>query len=58
MVIIEVSVPRIWLRRSQKGLWYCKKDIGPERFGQRIWFAEFSKSPVEDNEPQPLRTAC
>ena len=58
VTIIEVDVPRSWLRRSKKGLWYCKRDIPPQRFGQRIGFAEFSKSPVEDSEPQPLRIAC
>jgi hypothetical protein len=58
VVVLEVEVPRSWLRRSRKGLWYCKRDILPARFGQRIGFAEFSKSPVEDNEPQPLRIAC
>jgi hypothetical protein len=58
VVAIEVEVPRSWLRRSKKGLWYCKKDIDPERFGQRIGFNDFSKSPVEHNEPRTLRIAC
>jgi hypothetical protein len=39
-------------------LWFCKKDIGPERFRGRIGLAEVSRSPVEDNEPPPLRIAC
>jgi hypothetical protein len=58
VVIIEVSVPRSWLRRSKSGLWYCKKDIDPERFRGRIGLNEVSRSPVEDSEPQPLRIAC
>jgi hypothetical protein len=53
--MIEVDVPRGWLRRSKNGLWYTVRDIPPHRFGQRIGFAEFSKSPVEDSEPQPFR---
>jgi hypothetical protein len=39
-------------------MWYCVEDVAPQRFRSRIGFAEFSKSPVEDNEPQPLRIAC
>jgi hypothetical protein len=58
VVVIEVEVPRSWLRRSKKGLWYCKRDIPPERFRGRIGFNEFSKSPVEDSEPHPLCIAC
>jgi hypothetical protein len=58
VVIIEVSVPRRWLRRSKTGLWFCKQDIGPERFRGRICLAEVSRSPVEDSEPRPLRIAC
>jgi hypothetical protein len=25
VVILEVDVPRTWLRRSRKGLWYCTR---------------------------------
>jgi hypothetical protein len=58
VVVLEVEVPRSWLRRSRKGLWYCKLDIPTQRFGQRTGFNEFSRSPVEDTEPRPLRIAC
>ena len=27
VVILEVNVPRAWLRKSRKGLWYCPRDI-------------------------------
>jgi hypothetical protein len=57
VVIIEVSVPRRWLRKSKAGLWYCVEDVPPPRFRSRIGFDQVSKSPVEDTDPQPLRIA-
>src|SRR5207302_136270 len=30
VVILELDVPRSWLRRSKKGLWYCPRDIPAE----------------------------
>ena len=30
VVILELDVPRRWLRRSRKGLWYSVRDIPPE----------------------------
>ena len=50
VVIIEVNVPRKWLRRSRKRLWYCKRDISPERFGRLITFAELA-GPSVDGSP-------
>jgi hypothetical protein len=47
VVVLEVSVPRSWLRRSKRGLWYCPRDVPPERFRATIRFAELSASPVE-----------
>jgi hypothetical protein len=45
VVVIEVEVPRAWLRRSKRGLWYCKRDVGPQHF-RRVWrFAELTASP-------------
>jgi len=31
VVAIEVEVPRSWLRRNRKRLWYCPRDIPPDR---------------------------
>ena len=42
VVIIEVSIPRCWLRRSRKGLWYCPRDLPPARFCRLIDFAEMA----------------
>ena len=42
VVIIEADVPRSWLRRSRKGLWYTPRDILPERFRRLIAFGELA----------------
>ena len=42
VVLIEVEVPRSWLRRSRRGLWYSKRDIPPERFHRLIAFTELA----------------
>jgi hypothetical protein len=48
VVILEIDVPRSWLRRSKKGLWYCPRDVPPERIRGVITFGELSRSPVEE----------
>ena len=48
VVVLEVSVPRSWLRRSKRGLWYCPRDVPPERIRGVITFGELSRSPVEE----------
>ena len=47
VVVVEVDVPRSWLRRWGRGLWYCTRVIPPERFRRVIRFGEVSASPVE-----------
>jgi hypothetical protein len=39
-VVLEIEVPRRWLRRSKRGLWYCPRDIAPERIRRVLSFAE------------------
>jgi len=39
-VIFELDVPRSWLRRSRKGIWYTKRDVPPERFRRVLDFIE------------------
>ena len=46
VVILEVDVPRSWLRRSKKGLWYCRRDVPPERIRGVVTFAALARSPV------------
>jgi hypothetical protein len=48
VVVLEVTVPRSWLRRSKKGLWYCTRDVPPERIRGVITFGELSRSPVAE----------
>jgi hypothetical protein len=48
VVVLEVSVPRRWLRRSKRGLWYCPRDVPPGRIRGVITFGELSRSPVEN----------
>jgi hypothetical protein len=48
VVILEIDVPRSWLRRSKKGLWYCPRDVPPERIRGVVTFGELSRSPVEE----------
>jgi len=33
VVILDVQVPRSWLRRAWRGLWTCSRVIPPERLG-------------------------
>jgi hypothetical protein len=40
VVVIELAVPRKWLRRSRRGLWFCRRDVPPGRFLRLIDFAE------------------
>ncbi len=45
VAIVEADVPRLWLRRSKKGLWYCPRAIPPERFRGVVTFAALAQSP-------------
>jgi hypothetical protein len=48
VVVLEIDVPRRWLRRSKKGLWYSRHDIPPERVRGIVTFGELTRSPVGD----------
>jgi hypothetical protein len=43
VVTLEVDVPRSWLRRSRKGLWYCTRDIPPDRIRRLFGFVELAR---------------
>jgi hypothetical protein len=47
VVVLQVRIPRRWLRRNRRGLWYCTKDVPSSRFLSTIRFAELAASPVE-----------
>jgi hypothetical protein len=46
-VVLEVDVPRCWLRRSRKGLWFCPRDIPPDRIKRALCFAELAGTSTE-----------
>jgi len=50
VVIHEVEVPRGWLRRNRKRLWYSTEDVPPGRIRRVIDFAEVAASPVDDGQ--------
>jgi hypothetical protein len=47
VVVIELDVPRRWLRRARKRLWNTRRDIPPARFIRVIDFAEIAGPSVE-----------
>ena len=46
VLVIEVEIPRSWLRKSRRGLWYSVRDIPPARSVEVVDFQDLSKSPV------------
>jgi hypothetical protein len=42
VVILECDVPRSWLRRSRRRLWYSVCDIPPDRIRRVLCFAELA----------------
>jgi hypothetical protein len=47
-VILEVDVPRSWLRRNRRGLWYCPRDIPASRIRGVITFAALARSALQE----------
>jgi hypothetical protein len=43
VITLEVDVPRSWLRRSRKGLWYCTRDILADRIRRLFGFVELAR---------------
>ncbi len=50
VAVLEVEIPRSWLKRNRRGLWYCKRDIPASRIRRVIRFAELSASPIGEIE--------
>lgn len=40
VVVLELNVPRSWLRRSRKGLWFSMRDIPADRIRHVLAFGE------------------
>jgi hypothetical protein len=45
-VVLQVDVPRSWLRRSKTGLWYSVRDVPADRIGGVVTFGALARSPV------------
>ncbi len=52
--VLEADVPRGWLRRSRKGLWYCPRDVPPSRLGPIRGFAQLAGAGAEVDDPVGL----
>jgi hypothetical protein len=46
VVVLEVDVPRSWLRRHRGGLFYVPRDIPPERIRGIATFGRLAASPA------------
>jgi hypothetical protein len=44
----KLDVPRSWLQRSKKGLWYCPRDIPLGCILGALIFTTLARSPVEE----------
>ena len=42
VLILLVDVPRAWLRKNRKGLWYSTQDVPPDRIRRVLSFAELA----------------
>jgi hypothetical protein len=47
VVVLELSIPRNWLRRNRRGLWYSIRDIPPGCIKDVVDFDNLSGSPSE-----------
>jgi hypothetical protein len=48
-VVLELDVPRSWLRRSaRKRVWYCPRDIPAERIKRVLTFSELAGASLEE----------
>jgi hypothetical protein len=41
-VVLEIDVPRSWLRKNRKGLWYSVRDVPPGRIRRVLAFSELA----------------
>jgi hypothetical protein len=43
VVVIELEVPRRWLRRSRRGLWHCRRNLAPACFRRLLDFRQVAE---------------
>ena len=52
IVILEIDLPRSWVRRAQNGLqnglWTCARPIGAHRITKTTLATEWSRSPITE----------
>jgi hypothetical protein len=41
-VVLEIDVPRSWLRKNRKGLWYSVRDVPADRIRRVLAFSELA----------------
>jgi hypothetical protein len=58
MVVLEIDVPRSWLRRNRKGLWYSPRDIPPGRIRRVLTFQELAGPSADGEGLRPLARAA
>jgi hypothetical protein len=46
-VVLELDIPRPWLRRNRKGLYFVPRDVPADRLRRVLTFQEMAASPVE-----------
>jgi hypothetical protein len=46
VVVLLMDVPRAWLRKSRKGLWYSVRDLPAGRIRRVLSFAELAGKPA------------
>jgi hypothetical protein len=56
-VVLELDVPRRWLRRSRRRLWYSPRDVPPCRVRRVLTFQELA-GPSADEEGPRRALAC
>jgi hypothetical protein len=46
-VVLELDIPRAWLRRHRKGLYFVPRDVPADRLRRVLTFQDMAASPVE-----------
>jgi hypothetical protein len=46
VIVLEVEVPRSWLKRHRAGLFYVPQDIPPERIRGAVTFGKLAGAPA------------
>jgi hypothetical protein len=58
VVILEIDVPRSWLKRNRKGVWYTRRDVPQARFRRFIDFIEVAGPPAAGVAGEQFHAGC